>query len=65
MLNVQNYNWLKDLIGSPEIYLTNAGYHYPVVVTSGNFVSKVQYADKANFMELEVKYANAVNSQYR
>jgi hypothetical protein len=65
MLNVQNYNWLKDLIGSPEIYLTNGGYHYPVVVTSGNFVSKVQYADKANFMELEVKYANAVNSQYR
>jgi hypothetical protein len=65
MLNVQNYNWLKDLIGSPEIYLTNGGYHYPVVVTSANFVSKVQYADKANFMELEVKYANAVNSQYR
>jgi hypothetical protein len=65
MLNVQNYNWLKDLIGSPEIYLTAGGYHYPVVVTSSNFVSKVQYADKANFMELEVKYANAVNSQYR
>lgn len=64
-INVLNYNWLKDLVGSNEIYLTNGGYHYPVVVTNGNFVSRVKYADKANFMELEVKYANIVNSQFR
>ena len=65
MLNVQNFNSLKDLIGSPEVYLTNGGYHYPVIVNTNAFESKVQYADKANFMELDVMYANNVNSQYR
>ena len=65
MLNIQNYNSLKDLIGSPEVYLTNGGYHYPVIINTAAFESKVQYADKANFMELDVMYANNVNSQYR
>jgi hypothetical protein len=65
MLNVQNYNSLKDLIGSPEVYLTNGGYHYPVIINTAAFESRVQYADKANFMELDIMYANNVNSQYR
>lgn len=64
-LNEQDYTWLNELIGSPEVYLSNGGYYYPVAIKTANWDEKIRNADKMFNMNLEVDYGRKLNSQYR
>lgn len=64
-INQTDYTWLNELIGSPEVYLENGGYHYPVQIKTANWDEKIRAADKMFNLQLEVGYGRKINSQYR
>jgi hypothetical protein len=64
-LNVTDYNWLAELIQSPEVYFEQGGYYYPVVTMTSNWEEKKRIADKMFNLELDVQIANKKYSQFR
>jgi len=64
-LNVTDYNWLRELIQSPEVYFEQGGYYYPVVTMTSNWEEKKRIADKMFNLELDVQIANKKYSQFR
>jgi hypothetical protein len=64
-INQIDFTWLNELIGSPEVYLENGGYYYPVAVKTATWDEKIRAADKIFNMNLEVDYGKKINSQYR
>jgi len=64
-VNFVDYNWLKELIASPEVYLERNSQFIPVTISTTNWSEKKRYADKTFNLELDIELANKVNSQYR
>lgn len=64
-INQTDYLWLKDLITSPEVYYEVDGYYYPVGIKSSTWDEKIRTADKMFNFELNVEFAQKINSQYR
>ncbi len=64
-INQTDYLWLKDLITSPEVYYEVAGYYYPVAIGTNNWDEKIRAADKMFNFDLNVQFAQKINSQYR
>ena len=64
-LNLTEYNWIKDLIGSPEVYMEKDGYYYPVKVTTSTWNEKKQYVDKVYNLELDIEFGSKAYSQFR
>jgi hypothetical protein len=64
-INQTDYLWLKDLITSPEVYYENGGYYYPVAIGTNTWDEKIRAADKMFNFELNVQFAQKINSQYR
>jgi hypothetical protein len=64
-INATDYLWLKDLITSPEVYYEDAGYYYPVGIKNTSWEEKNRIADKMFNFDLEVEFAQKMNSQYR
>lgn len=64
-LNVTDYNWLAELIQSPEVYFEQGGYYYPIVTMTSNWEEKKRIADKMFNLELDVQIANKKYSQFR
>jgi hypothetical protein len=60
-----DYTWLNEMIGSPEVYLEDGGYFYPVAIKTANWDEKIRSADKMFNLQLEVGYGRKLNSQYR
>ena len=66
-LNLTEYNWIKELIGSPEVYMedTTNGYYIPVKVSTSSWTEKKRYADKMYNLELDIEFGSKAYSQYR
>lgn len=64
-LNQTNYNWVKELIASPEVYMEVGGYYYPFNITTSNWQQKYKFADKMFNLELEGEVNQKINSQFR
>lgn len=64
-LNQTNYNWVKELIASPEVYMEVNGYYYPFNITTSNWQQKLKFADKMFNLELEGEVNQKINSQFR
>lgn len=64
-LSLTDYNWLKELIGSPEVYMEKDGYYYPVRVSTSNWNEKKRYADKTYNLELDIEFGTKTYSQFR
>ena len=64
-INQTDYLWLKDLITSPEVYYESGGYYYPVGIKSSTWDEKIRSADKMFNFELDIEFAQKINSQYR
>lgn len=60
-----DFTWLSELIASPEVYLEQGGYYYPVAIKTSTWSEKVRVADKMFNMILEVDYGKKINSQFR
>lgn len=63
-LNVTEYNWIKDLIASPEVYLEKSAYFIPVKVNTNTWQEKKRFADKTYNLTLEVELGKTY-SQFR
>jgi hypothetical protein len=64
-INQTDYLWMKDLITSPEVYYEQGGYYYPVSIKGSTWEEKNRIADKMFNFELNVEFAQKINSQYR
>ena len=64
-LNQTNYNWVKELIASPEVYMEVNGYYYPFNISTSNWQEKLRVADKMFNLEIEGEVNQKINSQFR
>lgn len=64
-VSTTDWSWLRDLIVSPEVYMTQNGYHFPVRIKTNNWEERVKYADKSNFLDIEIESSIKTYSQFR
>lgn len=64
-VNFTDYNWLKEMIASPEVYLQRNAQFVPVNISTANWSEKKRFADKTFNLELDIDLAYQINSQYR
>jgi hypothetical protein len=64
-INTVDWSWLRELIVSPEVYMYQNGYHFPVRIKTNSWDERVKYADKMNFLDLEIESSVKVYSQFR
>jgi hypothetical protein len=64
-INFTDYNWIKELISSPEVYMQRNNQFIPVVIGTNNWNEKKRFADKTFNLELDIELGYKVNSQYR
>jgi hypothetical protein len=64
-VNFTDYNWLKELIASPEVYLQRGNQFVPVNISTTSWQEKKRFADKTFNLELDIDVAYQINSQYR
>lgn len=64
-VNFTDYNWLKELIASPEVYLQRGSQYVPVNISTTSWQEKKRFADKTFNLELDIDVAYQINSQYR
>lgn len=62
-ITAADYNWLRELIFSPEVYLEQSGYYYPVMIKDSSWEEKLR-VDKVVNLTLQIELGN-INSQYR
>lgn len=60
-----DYNWLKELVNSSEVYLEENGFYYPVNITTSTWTQKKRITDKNFNLELDLDYGRNIHSQYR
>lgn len=63
-VNETDYNWLRELLSSPEVYYERDGYYYPVTITEAAWQEKKRINDKLFNLTINIDIAT-VNSQYR
>lgn len=64
-LSDMNYNWLCQLAASPMVFLEDAGYFHPVIVTTQNYAFKEYITDKLQTLQLDVEFTTDRNTQFR
>jgi len=64
-LNDQQYQWLGQLLSSPEVYWLNDGYFVPVTIKQNNYEYKKQVNARLTFLEIDIDLTGDYNSQYR
>lgn len=64
-VNYVDYNWLKELIASSEVYMERNNQFIPVIISTTSWTEKKRFADKAFNLELDIALGNKVNSQFR
>lgn len=64
-VNFTDYNWLKELIASSEVYLQRGSQFVPVNISTTSWQEKKRFADKTFNLELDIDVAYQINSQYR
>lgn len=64
-LSLAEYNWVKELIASPEVYFEDSGYFIPVKVNTNSWQEKKRFADKTYNITLDVEFGTKTYSQFR
>jgi hypothetical protein len=64
-INQTDFTWMNELMASPEVYMEQGGYYYPIAVKTTSWEEKIRAADKIFNMTLEVDYGRKINSQFR
>jgi hypothetical protein len=57
-----NYNWLKQLVASPSVYMEQGGYFYPVRVRDDKWTQKKSGVDKMFNLEITIDSFNNIYS---
>lgn len=65
LLTDAEYQWLSELVFSPEVYIQESGYFIPVTITANNYEEKQYIVDGQTNLEITVEYGRKFNTQYR
>ena len=67
VLSTGEYNWLSELINSPQVYYysTENGEYYPVQITDSDFEFKDARINKADTLSITIEFSTPQNTQYR
>jgi hypothetical protein len=61
----EGYQWLKELIVSPIVYLEESGYLVPVTIVETSYEEKKVVNDKLTSLSITVEFGEQYNAQYR
>lgn len=61
----EGYQWLKELVVSPIVYLEESGYLVPVTIIENTYEEKKRVNDKLTSLVITVEFAEQYNAQYR
>lgn len=59
------YQWLAELVFSPEVYIQKSGYFIPVRIKQTNYQPKQYVNDQLTQLEITFDYSDVFNTQYR
>ena len=60
-----DYQWLYQLVCSPQVYLEDEGVIYPVIVTDSNYEYKEHIVDSLTTLSIDVEMTGNNNTQFR
>lgn len=61
----QDYDWLSQLVASPNVYMEVQGGYFPVTITTSNVDYKLVASDKLFNFEIDIEVSKYTNSQFR
>jgi hypothetical protein len=64
-LTDQEYAWLGELILSPMVYMEDAGYFYPVVISESSYEPKKNVNDDITNLTINIEFGEQLNAQFR
>ncbi len=64
-LTDSEYEWLYDLLVSPQVYIYMNGYFKSVVITDNNYEVKKRINDQLTNLTITIDLSKQLNSQYR
>lgn len=67
ILSTGEYNWLSELVNSPQVYYysTENGEYYPVQITESDYEFKDDRINKAETLSITIEFGVTQNTQYR
>ena len=67
ILSTGEYNWLSELINSPQVYYysTENSEYYPVQITDSDYEFKDDRINKAETLSVNIEFSTPQNTQYR
>jgi hypothetical protein len=67
ILSTGEYNWLSELINSPQVYYysTENAEYYPVQITDTDYEFKDDRINKAETLSVTIEFSTPQNTQYR
>lgn len=63
-INETDWEWIGQLMGSPEVYIEIGGYYYPCTIKETNWEEKIRISDKLINVTMSVE-VTMTNSQFR
>ncbi len=67
ILSTGEYNWLSELVNSPQVYYysTENAEYYPVQITDTDYEFKDDTINKAETLSITIEFSTPQNTQYR
>ena len=67
ILSTEEYDWLSELITSPQVYYysPSTSEFYPVMITDTNYEFKDDRINKADTLTVSIDFSDSTNTQFR
>jgi hypothetical protein len=65
LLTDVEWQWLKELVFSPLVYLQDGNYKVPVNITATDYEEKKFVNDRLNSLQIDIEFGVQLNAQYR
>jgi hypothetical protein len=59
------YQWLAQLVTSPQVFIEDAGTLYPVVITANNYEFKEHIVDGLINLAIDVEFGTSYKTQFQ
>jgi hypothetical protein len=59
------YNWLQELVRSPQVYISLNNYLIPIVITETSYEFKTMAVDRLFNLTINIEFGDDLNVQYR
>lgn len=65
LLTDAEWVWLKELVFSPDVFVTIGSFIVPITITQTNYEEKKFITDRLNPLQIEVDFGAMLNTQFR